>query len=220
MNIKDNFQEIEHTSFVDMDFKANMDDGTFTGYASVFGVKDLGGDIVQAGAFTKSLKSRPAPKIKMLWQHKWDKVCGVWESVVEDTKGLLVKGRIIQDVEAGKEALALMREGAIDSMSIGFRTIKDQWSGSDRLLQELELHEISLVTFPMLPQAKITKVKGAFNEREVESILREAGLSKELSKNVVLFGVKKAVELSGNRREADDNDIVNILKQASNTLRR
>lgn len=137
--------------------------GHFEGYASLFGVADLGGDVVMAGAFRDSLRKRGADRVKMLWQHDPAEPIGAWLAVEEDTRGLKVSGRLNLDVSRAREILALMREGQIDGLSIGFRTQRaftDRKTGL-RHLQKLDLWEISLVTFPMLPQARVTTVKSA-----------------------------------------------------------
>lgn len=134
-------------------------DGYFIeGYASLFGVKDQGGDEVRPGAYAASLKrlSLRGEKIKMLWQHDPAQPIGVWEEVREDASGLWVKGRILNEVEKGREAAALLAAGAIDGLSIGYRTVKAERDGKgNRLLSELELWEVSLVTFPMLREARV-----------------------------------------------------------------
>jgi uncharacterized protein len=128
------------------------------GYASLFGVRDQGGDVVQKGAYAASLKALAASgrRVKMLWQHDPAQPIGVWEDVREDATGLWVKGRILADVERGREAAALLAAGAIDGLSIGYRTLRAERDGKgQRLLAELELWEVSLVTFPMLPEARV-----------------------------------------------------------------
>lgn len=134
-------------------------DGTeIEGYASYFGRKDQGGDIVEKGAYGRSLKTLAAKgrSVKMLWQHDPAQPIGVWDEVREDDKGLYVKGRILTDVERGREAAALLAAGAIDGLSIGYRTVRAHKDGKGaRLLSELELWEVSLVTFPMLPDARV-----------------------------------------------------------------
>ncbi len=134
-------------------------DGTvISGYASLFGRKDQGGDTVQKGAYAISLKAMAAAGrgIKMLWQHDPSHPIGVWDEVREDATGLFVKGRILTEVEKGREAAALLTAGAIDGLSIGYRTVKAERDGKgQRLLSELELWEVSLVTFPMLPEARV-----------------------------------------------------------------
>lgn len=129
-----------------------------SGYASVFGASDQGGDVVQKGAYGRSLKamSLDGRRVKMLWQHDPGRPIGVWEEVREDDKGLFVKGRILAEVQAGAEALALIKAGAIEGLSIGYRTIRAEKSTQGaRFLHELDLWEVSLVTFPMLPEARV-----------------------------------------------------------------
>ena len=129
-----------------------------SGYASLFGDVDQGGDVVQTGAYAQSLTAVAAAgrSIKMLWQHDPTQPIGVWDEVREDAKGLWVKGRILGEVEKGREAVALIAAGAIDGLSIGYRTIKaTKNTKGQRLLSELELWEVSLVTFPMLPSARV-----------------------------------------------------------------
>ncbi|NHB77950.1 HK97 family phage prohead protease [Rhodobacter calidifons] len=128
------------------------------GYASLFGKTDQGGDIVQKGAYAASLKRLAARggRVKMLWQHDPGQPIGVWDEVREDATGLWVKGRILTEVERGREVAALVQAGAIDGLSIGYRTVKAERDRKGRrLLSELELWEVSLVTFPMLPEARV-----------------------------------------------------------------
>jgi len=131
---------------------------TVAGYASLFGRRDLIGDIVESGAFVKSLallKSQ-GRSVRMLWQHDPTQPIGVWEEVLEDDKGLYVKGRLLTNVARAQDVGSSLRAGVIDGLSIGYRTKrarKDDKGG--RLLSELELWEVSLVTFPMLPDARV-----------------------------------------------------------------
>ena len=134
-------------------------DGTVvSGYASLFGLRDQGGDVVLPGAYAKSLKTLAAKggRVKMLWQHNPAEPIGIWDEVREDQRGLYVKGRLLTDVARGREAVALIGAGAIDGLSIGYRTVSAERDGKgQRLLSELELWEVSLVTFPMLPDARV-----------------------------------------------------------------
>ncbi|WP_255356551.1 HK97 family phage prohead protease [Thioclava sp. SK-1] len=125
------------------------------GYASLFGKPDQGGDIVCPGAYSASLKIKDRA-VKMLWQHDPAQPIGVWDEIREDGTGLWVKGRLLPDVARGREAQALVQAGAIDGLSIGYRVVKAcKSAGSQRMLQELELWEVSLVTFPMLREARV-----------------------------------------------------------------
>ncbi len=137
-------------------------DGEFEGYASLWRVPDLGKDAVEPGAFRDSLARRGAGGVRMLWQHDPHEPIGRWLSLVEDAHGLKVRGRLNLAVARARDIHALMRDGAIDGLSIGFRTLKarsDRRSGLRHLLS-VDLWEISLVTFPLLPQARVSAVKG------------------------------------------------------------
>jgi len=151
--------------FITLEDVAEVEGGVeISGYASLFGAVDQGGDVVEPGAYGASLKAvaKAGRTIKMLWQHDPTQPIGVWDDVREDGKGLFVKGRILNSVEKGREAAALVAAGAIDGLSIGYRTIKaSKNTKGQRLLSELELWEVSLVTFPMLPSARVA-AKGDF----------------------------------------------------------
>ncbi|GJD35681.1 HK97 family phage prohead protease [Methylobacterium aerolatum] len=130
-------------------------DGHFTGYASLFGVPDLGRDVVLPGAFAASLARRGAAGVRMLFQHDPAEPIGRWLDLREDARGLYVEGRLNLAVQRAREVAALMAEGALDGLSIGFRTLKSR-PGADgsRQLQGIDLWEISVVTFPMQPSAR------------------------------------------------------------------
>jgi HK97 family phage prohead protease len=175
---------------VSLELKREPDqDGSFEGYASVFGIVDQGMDVVARGAFNKSLGKR---RVKMLWQHDMAQPIGVWDEIQENERGLFVRGRLLKEVDKGREAMALLRAGAIDSMSIGYRTIEavPEAEGRVRKLTEVDLYEISLVTFPMLPDAKVTAVKSIKTIREFEKALRDAGFSQNEAKAIAAYGFK------------------------------
>ncbi|MGR3679599.1 MAG: HK97 family phage prohead protease [Paracoccaceae bacterium] len=139
------------------------DDAVIQGYASRFGEADQGGDVVAKGAYASSIKALAAQgrRVKMLWQHDPAHPIGVWDDVREDATGLWVKGRLLDSTTKGREAAALITAGAIDGLSIGYRTTKSQKSeNGQRVLTELELWEVSLVTFPMLPSARVAAKGG------------------------------------------------------------
>jgi HK97 family phage prohead protease len=149
------------------------------GYASLFGIRDQGGDVVAKGAYAASLKRLAATgeRVKMLWQHDPGQPIGVWDEVREDATGLWVKGRILTEVEKGREVAALLAAGAIDGLSIGYRTVKAERDGKgQRHLQELELWEVSLVTFPMLAQARVAAKSDAVSDvlRELADVFEDA----------------------------------------------
>jgi uncharacterized protein len=138
-------------------------DGTFEGYASLFGTPDLGRDVVMPGAFRTSLARRGTAGVRMLWQHDPAQPIGVWLGLGEDARGLRVAGRLNLAVQRGRELFALMREGAVDGLSIGFRVERasPDRTGGLRRLAALDLWEVSLVTFPLLPGARVTRVAPA-----------------------------------------------------------
>lgn len=134
----------------------------FAGYASLFNVTDLSGDRVLMGAFHRSLRARGASGIRMLWNHDPAEPIGVWTAIHEDSRGLRVEGRLTPNVTRSSGVAALMRDGAVDGLSIGFHTIRADRSksakpvsGKGRRLIEVDLWEISLVAFPMQPGARV-----------------------------------------------------------------
>ena len=145
-------------------------DGTrIEGYASLFGSADQGGDVVAKGAYAASLKAGRG--VKMLWQHDPALPIGVWDEVREDNKGLFVKGRLLDGVAKGREAAALLAAGAIEGLSIGYRTVKAaKDAAGHRLLTEVELWEVSLVTFPMQSQARVEAKGDALTEAALHEL--------------------------------------------------
>jgi hypothetical protein len=136
-------------------------DGLFEGYASLFRIADLGKDVIEPGAFRESLVRRGPSGIKLLWQHDPAEPIGRWLSLIEDSRGLFVRGQLSLAVGRAREIHALMREGAVDGLSIGFRPEKARTEPRSglRRLERVDLWEVSLVTFPMLPQARVSAVK-------------------------------------------------------------
>jgi HK97 family phage prohead protease len=180
-----------------LDMKSLDDDGAFEGYASLFNREDLGHDVIAPGAFRESLKNRGAARIKMLFQHDPAEPIGVWDEIREDARGLYVRGRLMTAVAKAREVLALMRAGALDGLSIGFKAVKarrDAASGIRRL-EKVDLWEISVVTFPMLPGARVEHVKtrpftaSVPTMREFERWLtRDAGLTRLEARAVLRSG--------------------------------
>lgn len=149
------------------------------GYASLFGVPDQNGDVVEAGAFADSLRrlERQGRSVKLLWQHDPAQPIGVWDAVFEDKLGLAVQGRLLTELRRGAEAAALLNAGAVDGLSIGYRTVRAERAGAGRRLIEVDLWEVSLVTFPMLPSARAsakTPDPEAEIARELAEVIREA----------------------------------------------
>lgn len=170
---------------VGFEIKAVNADGTVEGYGSVFGVRDNYDDVIAKGAFIQSLKDHKAAGTMpaMLWQHDADKPIGVWTEMVEDEKGLRIKGQLAMETVKGKEAHALLKMGALNGLSIGF--MSKEWAYDRdtevRTLTAIDLWEVSLVTFPANERARVTNVKSAdemATPKDAEKALRDAGFSK------------------------------------------
>jgi HK97 family phage prohead protease len=181
-----------------LDVKSVALDGVFEGYASLFNRTDLGRDVVLPGAFRDTLRMRRPEDVKMLFQHDPAQPIGGWIKIQEDARGLFVRGRLMREVARAREVLAMMREGAVDGLSIGFRMVK---GARDRFgvrrLEKIDLWEISVVTFPMLPEARVSAVKAdpfarcAPSMRDFERWLtQDAGFSRTEARAVMRQGFK------------------------------
>lgn len=176
------------TQYIERPFevKSIKGDGKFTGYGSVFGEIDSYRDVVMPGAFNDSLETHfkaKGRKVPMLWQHNTRQPIGVYTEVREDDHGLYVEGEVNMDVQQGREAHALMKQGALSGLSIGYDTVREEWdnTGMLRKLFKVDLWEISPVTFPAGDTARVTSVKsieGLTTLSEFEKYLRDAGFTK------------------------------------------
>lgn len=208
------------------DCKTVRADGGFEGYASLFGAEDLGRDMVMPGAFRASLARRGAKGVKLLYQHDPSEVIGVWTSIAEDEKGLFVEGRLLPEISRAREVLSLMRAGAIDGLSIGYHVVRartDAKTGLRRLI-EVDLWEISVVTFPMLPAARISAVKAGArpSTREFERWLtQDAGFSRSEARTIIVAGYK-ALQPMRDARAGDaalDAEMANAFRAAARIFR-
>ena len=149
-------------------------DGAVEGYASLFGEIDQARDMVMPGAFQKTLAERGLRRIPMLFQHDPAEPVGIWLELREDFRGLWARGRLIPDVARGRELLALVKAGAIDGLSIGYRTVQARIDPKTRVrrLHQVDLWEISIVTFPLLAGARVRAVKAASSSRPQPSPAR------------------------------------------------
>ncbi|EFI63712.1 MULTISPECIES: HK97 family phage prohead protease [Comamonas] len=191
-----------------LQIKATGDDGSVEGYGSVFGERDSYDDVIAVGAFVDSLKAHKAAGTMpaMLWQHDGAKPIGIWTEMVEDSKGLRIKGQLALETTLGKEAHALLKMGALNGLSIGF--VSKQWAydrDTDvRTLTEVDLWEVSLVTFPANGKARVTNVKAADDlaaPKDAERLLRDAGFSKS---DATAF-VSRVMRMGEARRESADS---------------
>jgi uncharacterized protein len=161
----------EHQPFFEL--KEVKEDGTFVGIASVYGVEDLGGDIIDKGAFKKTISE--SPTIPILWQHKADEVIG--QGVVKEWQGkVMLEAKLDLEDGTALKAYKKLKSGLIKGLSIGFSTIKSSWEDIEgrmvRHISELKLWEVSVVTFPMLPQAQVTRVKSV-DEARIEALEKQ-----------------------------------------------
>lgn len=189
-----------------LEVRAAGEDGSIEGYGSVFGVRDAYDDVIVAGAFAGTIAEHRASGTMpaMLWQHSPDEPIGVWEEIAEDANGLRVKGRLALDTARGREAHALLKMGALNGLSIGFVARSWRYENEDvRVLTDIDLWEVSLVTFPANAKARVTQVKAAdavATPKDAERILREAGFSKA---DATAF-VSRVMRMGETRREAAD----------------
>lgn len=148
-------------------------EGRFAGYASLFGQVDEAGDLVMPGAFAASLAARGATKLRMLFQHDPKEPVGIWEAAEEDGRGLWVSGRLVPGVPRAEALRRLIEQRAVDGLSIGFRTVRAtrEARGGQRRLWQIDLWEISIVTFPMLAGARIAAGPRAPSARSLRAAI-------------------------------------------------
>jgi uncharacterized protein len=197
------------------------EDGTIEGYGSVFGVRDNYDDVIAKGAFIASLADHKSAGTMpaMLWQHDADKPIGIWTEMVEDAKGLRIKGQLALETVKGKEAHALLKMGALNGLSIGFMSVPGTSKYNDdgvRVLTQIDLWEVSLVTFPANEKARVTNVKSSSDlatPKDAERVLRDAGFSKADATALV-----SRVMRMGEERSDSVNSTAKALKSAQQLI--
>ena len=208
---------------IPLEIKSVSETGVFSGYGSVFHNEDSYGDVVRPGAFKKSLaewakKGRLPP---MLWQHDKREPIGVFTKMVEDEKGLFVEGRLlIDDIPQARAAYALLKEKALGGMSIGYREILIEQDHDEKVtnLLELDLWEVSVVTFPANEEATVDSVKSALaggglpTLPEFEKFLRDAGFSKSQSVAIASHGLRQLLRDADDTEAKEIESALNILK--------
>lgn len=214
--------ETKHLGQLDFECELKFTDegdeaGVISGYASKFDLLDRGGDIVKPGAFKASIadwkKRKAMPPI--LWQHDPYSPIGIWTDMKEDDVGLLVTGQLLMDIPQAGICRTLIKAKAVRGLSIGYETLDSDYDRQTgvRLLKKVNLWEISPVTFPMLPEALIAGVKGDFEPRLLERMLRdEAGLSNSEAKAAVSVFRKHALRDAGDPDAAARDERVEMLK--------
>lgn len=217
------------TLHIPIEFKAlDMTEGvgTFEGYGAVFGNIDSHRDVILPGAFKTSLSERtPA----MVYQHNLDQPIGVYTEVREDENGLYVKGQLCLDTQAGREAYALMKMGALKGLSIGYMVEDYSYDENSNIcyLKAIDLYEISLVTIPSNELANVQSVKSEDNtikssevtERMVEKALRDVGLSQKEAKTVISKGFK-ALKRDVVSEESDLTKLLGEIEKLNDSLKK
>lgn len=206
-----------------LEIKSLDEEGVFEGYASTFGNRDLGGDIVEPGAFRKSIKARGSRGVKMFLEHDKSKRIGVWTDIKEDESGLFVKGSLFMEKQIGRETYVDLKHGALDKMSIGYRVSpgNSEYDGRRRarLLKEVDLIEISLVPEAMNESAVVTAVKAAESVktiREFEDFLRDVGgFSHAKAKAIAASGFKGHSE----PRDEDGGELADLIRRNINSMK-
>jgi HK97 family phage prohead protease len=209
-----------------VEFKFAADSGLITGYGSTYNNVDHGGDIVAPGAFAKSLAEHKADGSMpaMLWSHDISQPVGVWTSAVEDQKGLRLEGKLSLGVQRAADARALAKDNAL-SLSIGYATRDAEYRDGARVLKDLRLFEVSLVSIPMNPRAQITSIKSSSGSENVadeirdavafEKFLKQHGFANSFARRLVAGGWHNATK--GHERDADVAELVAFLhKSATN----
>ena len=174
-------------SLVDSNFK-EAGDGAFSGYAAVTGNVDLGGDIILKGAFSEWLDKADPSRVRVLWQHDWNNPIGKTLSMREDDNGLAVDGELLLDIQKAQEARTLVKNNAIDGLSIGFRIDDFSYDNDTRIIKKLSVMEYSFVTFAMNPNALVNDMKSCKLDtvRDCEHYLRDVcKLSRSEAKTLI-----------------------------------
>lgn len=206
------------------EIKAVDDSGVIEGYGSVFGNLDSYSDIVAPGAFAKSLEEAKASgrMPAMLWQHNPDEPIGVWVEMREDDRGLFVKGKLAE-TQRGKEARELIKLGALTGLSIGYttRTYQVDRENDSRVLTDVQLWEVSPVTFPANSEARITGVKAdaISSPKDFERFLRDAGFSRREAKQITAHGFGDSDLRDAETDATVDDDVTAALQELLGRLR-
>ncbi|HNP02178.1 MAG TPA: HK97 family phage prohead protease [Agitococcus sp.] len=175
-------------SLVDSKFTEQQKEGAFSGYAAATGNVDLGSDIILKGAFSDWLKTADASRVRVLWNHDWDRPIGKNMAMSEDDRGLLVDGELLLDIKKAQETRTLIQNNAIDGLSIGYRVDDFSYDNNVRVIKKLSVLEYSFVTFAMNPNAIVNDMKSAKLDtvRDCEHYLRDVcKLSRSEAKTLI-----------------------------------
>jgi len=176
-----------------LSFQLEKDEGVFSGYASVFDIIDSQKDVIRRGAFERTIKERAGKgEVRLLWQHRAEEPVGTITALREDSRGLYVEGQLLLEIQRGEEAYALLKNSAIEGLSIGYNVLDSEYDYAQgvRIIKDLELWEISLVTFPANAAATVTHVKETRPQtlRAFEKFLHANGFSRTEAKAAAAHG--------------------------------
>ncbi|MBO4405176.1 MAG: phage major capsid protein [Alphaproteobacteria bacterium] len=219
-----------------MEIKSLNEKGEIEGYASVFGELDRNGDIVERGAFKKAIKEFSAgKKPKLLWQHDTTEPIGIIDELFEDNHGLFVKAHLLMELPKAKEAYLLLKNKALDNFSIGYRIRNHFIKNNQKHLTDIELLEISIVTFPACESATIDEVKFDQNinqntvrnlnkkgETKMKLPLNTNTITNEIFSNFIRSGADDFLKKSLNENSDKDGAVFlpsNILRKIDDKLR-
>ena len=212
--------------FLNVPFELKADDieetGVFKGYGSIFGNKDSHSDIVMPGAFISTILKggRNGTGVAMLLQHDSRKPIGVWNMLAEDKKGLKVEGQLAMKTKDGQETYELMKLGALKGLSIGYDVVVEEIDSKKkiRFLKEVDLWEISPVTFGANVKATVTSVKEVFEvlknaktEREIERALRDSEIFSKSNALHLISVIKSTLRDSEPRKDDGESVLPMIL---------
>ena len=191
----------------------------FEGYGAIFGNVDAGRDLVARGAFAVTLAQhrKDGTLPLMFWMHRPDQIAGAWLQMKEDKRGLFVKGELA-DTPLGNEIRTLLQMKAVRGLSIGYRTIDADYNEDGiRILKEVQLMEVSIVSLAMNPIARVESVKTRLSHdgeyvltaRDFEKILRDAGISRKVALLCCakLFDGEDTSGMLGESRQRDSDDV-------------
>lgn len=192
------------------EIKSLDEDGRIQGYGAVFNNVDFGLDRLEPGAFKKSLRKNKT--LPMLWQHYSDEPIGVWDDLQEDKNGLMVAGDLNLSRQSGQadvpmawKARALAKQGAVTGLSIGFFANEFRYEDDVRVLEQVDVVEVSMATFPMNPLAQVVDVKTLTNRAFVQMARERMGLSRQAAEALRSGGLKAMREYVGSRQSGNDD---------------
>jgi HK97 family phage prohead protease len=202
-----------------LEIKEFGEQGTFSGLASVYGNKDLGGDVVEPGAFSKSI-SEKGGEVPILWQHNPSEPIGLGK-LMDSSEGLHIKGELVLESPTAQKAYGLLKRGVLKGLSIGYDTIRSDVKDTTRYLKELKLWEVSIVTFPMNEMASVRGVKTVeVAQEEFARFMEEEKFKFEALRNEYAAALKALTDRAAASQHKDAPELLHpSLDRIENLLR-